>query len=246
MYLINNVIFPLLFPIRLFILIVVALFSLFAPKFIFEYFFNKANLIVLLCLGIYPKNIIDNRYNNIDTKIIVFQHRTYADCFIINYIFGPVGYVFRNIFKNNIIIRHYIERYGGIDVSSNGNEGKTKEILKYIDNNNRKLAIAPEDITNINTRVIKNNELGIFKSGAFIFKQPIQPVTINFHDKNVIWKNLENGFEAMIPWFFKQLIAPLTYIEICLLEECVCDENMSVIQYKDDVRNYMLEIIENY
>jgi hypothetical protein len=201
---------------------------------------------MLLSLGIYPNEIIDKRLNKIETKIIVFQHRSFADCFIINYVFGPVGYVFRNIFKNNIIIKSYIEKYGGVDVSSDGNEGKTKLITEYIDKNNRKLAIAPEDITDYKTRVVANNNLGNFKSGAFVSYPPIQPVCIKFYDNDVIWKNYDNGFEKIGYWTIKQLFKPLTFIDIYLLEECSSDNNMSVSDYKEYVRNKMITITKYF
>ena len=246
MYIFNNIIYPLLFPIRLFVFINIAIISICIPQNLFERFFKYANLLILLSLGIYPNEIIDNRQNIIKTKIIVFQHRSYADCFIINYVFGPIGYVFRNIFKNNIIIKPYIKKYGGIDVSSNGNEGKTKLITEYVKSNNRKLAIAPEDITDYKTRIVDNNNLGNFKSGAFVSYEPIQPVCIKFHDTDVIWKNYNNGFEGMVYWFLKQLFKPLTYIDIYLLEECDSNINDSVLEYKDSVRNKMLEVVKNF
>jgi len=244
MYIFNNIIYPLLFPIRLLTYISVAIISICLPKNLFEAFFKYGNLLMLLSLGIYPNEIIDKRLNKIETKIIVFQHRSFADCFIINYVFGPVGYVFRNIFKNNIIIKSYIEKYGGVDVSSEGNEGKTKLITEYIDKNNRKLAIAPEDITDYKTRVVANNKLGNFKSGAFVSYPPIQPVCIKFHDNDVIWKNYDNGFEKIGYWTIKQLFKPLTFIDIYLLEECITENNMSVNDYKEFVKNKMITTIK--
>lgn len=246
MFFFNNIIFPILFPIRVFVFLSLSLLSIIIPQYLLEKMFKYGNLIILLSLGIYPKNIIDMRTNKINTKIIVFQHRTFADCFIINYVFGPIGYVFRNIFKNNLLINSYIHKYGGVDVSSNGNEGKTKLIIEYINNNHTKLAIAPEDITNFKTRVVNNNELGVFKSGAFIPLVPIQPVVIKFYNKNVIWKNLDNGFEDMIPWMLKQFISPLSCIDIHLLEECNSLPNMTILEYKENVKNKMLDIIIDF
>jgi hypothetical protein len=239
----NNIIYPLLFPIRIFGFVLIALVSLCLPKFLYEYIFKNANLLLLLSVGIYPNKIIDLRKNKVNTKIIIFQHRCFVDCFIINYIFGPVGYVFRNIFKNNYIINSYIRKYGGVDVSSEGNEGKTKLIIEYVKNNKRKLAIAPEDITNYKTRIVANNNLGEFKSGAFVPEVPIQPVVIKFYNKDVIWKNLDNGFEEMVPWYIKQFMRPISFIDIYLLEECSSADCMSVLEYKEDVRNKMLGAI---
>ena len=246
MYIFNNILYPLLVPIRLLTYLSVATISIFLPNPLFESFFKYGNLLILLSLGIYPNKIIDKRQNQFKTKIIVFQHRSFADCFIINYIFGPIGYVFRNIFKDNIIIKSYIEKYGGVDVSSNGNEGKTKLITEYIEKNNRKLAIAPEDITDYKTRIVSNNKLGDFKSGAFVSNAAIQPVCIKYYDNDVIWKNYDNGFEKIGYWTIKQLFKPLTYIDIYLLEECHPLNDVNVQQYKDSVRNKMIEVVKNF
>ena len=102
------------------------------------------------------------------------------------------------------------------------------------------MAIAPEDITDYKTRIVANNNLGKFKSGAFVSYAPIQPVCIKFHDNDVIWKNYDNGFEGIGYWTIKQLFKPLTYIDIYLLEECASDNNMSVNDYKEYVRNKMI------
>ena len=223
----------------------------------------------------YPNNIIDKRSENSQnnqnsqnsTKIITFQHRTFADIYIINYIFGPIAYVYRDIFKNNVIIKSYIEKFGGIAVSSGNNTGKTKELLAYFENpnNKRKLAIAPEDITDIKTRVLANNKLGNFRSGAFVPKVPIQPVCIKFYDTNVIWKNYttsssinSNGItkiessvsaESIHVWILRRLFSPLVYFDVYLLEECKYDLTStvdSIVRYKNEVREKMLNTVMHF
>jgi 1-acyl-sn-glycerol-3-phosphate acyltransferase len=259
--------------------------SLVLPKYIIEKYFKQLNFLVLLSLGLYPNSIIDKRTNNNShdnqniqnhTKIITFQHRTFADIYIINYIFGPIAYVYRDIFKNNIIIKSYIEKFGGIAVSSSSKTGKTKELLAYFENPNniRKLAIAPEDITDIRTRVLANNKLGSFRSGAFVPKVPIQPVCIKFYDTNVIWKNYKTrtlvsiegivktesniNAESIHMWILRRLFSHLVYFDIYLLEECkyesICNENCtddidginSIVKYKETVRQKMLNTVMQF
>jgi 1-acyl-sn-glycerol-3-phosphate acyltransferase len=233
-------------------------------------------------LGLYPNNIIDKRINNNlnnnqniqnHTKIITFQHRTFADIYIINYIFGSIAYVYRDIFKNNVIIKSYIEKFGGIAVSSGTKTGKTKELLAYFENPNniRKLAIAPEDITDIKTRVLANNRLGNFRSGAFVPKVPIQPVCIKFYNTNVIWKNyISNSIvstegilkiesnvsaESIHMWILRRLFSPLVYFDVHLLEECKYNltsdvDSMNSIEsikrYKNEVREKMLNTVMHF
>jgi len=290
MFIITHILYPLLFPIRFILYISVHILSLVLPKYIIERYFKEFNLLVLLSLGLYPNNIIDKRtnkkldnQNNHDnhikqntTRIIAFQHRTFADIYIINYIFGPIAYVYRDIFKNNFIIRSYIEKFGGIAVSSGTKTGKTKELLAYFENPNniRKLAIAPEDITDIKTRELANNKLGNFRSGAFVPKVPIQPVCVKFFDTNVIWKNyITNSYvningiikiesivsaESIHMWILRRLFSSLVYFDVYLLEECKYDitstvdskdyiNNINNIKkYKDSVREKMLNTVMNF
>jgi hypothetical protein len=279
MFIITHVIYPLLFPIRFISYISIHVLLLLLPKYIIEKYFKQLNFLVLLSFGLYPNNIIDKRTNNNNqdnknsqnrTKIITFQHRTFADIYIINYIFGPIAYVYRDIFKNNIIIKSYIEKFGGIAVSSGSKTGKTKELLAYFENPNniRKLAIAPEDITDIKSRVLANNKLGNFRSGAFVPKVPIQPVCIKFYDVSVIWKNYitrsfihTNGTikiesnvsaESIHIWILRRLFSPLVYFDVHLLEECKYDDIPNVdsieniIKYKNDVREKMLNTVMQF
>jgi len=278
-FIITHILYPLLFPIRLISYVSIHILSLVLPKYIIEKYFKQLNLLVLLSLGLYPNNIIDKRIdNNLNdhnsnnskqnlTKIIAFQHRTFADIYIINYIFGPIAYVYRDIFKNNIIIKSYIEKFGGIAVSSGTKTGKTKELLAYFENPNniRKLAIAPEDITDIENRVLVNNKLGIFRSGAFVPKVPIQPVCIKFYDTNVIWKNyisnsvisiegiirIESNVkaESIHVWILRRLFSPLVYFDVYLLEECKFNPTFdadSILKYKNDVREKMLNTVMHF
>jgi len=248
----NCLLTPILFPIKLITFIGIHIISLFLPKVIINKYFKNINFIVLLTLGLYPNKIIDLRKNNPnqDTDIVIFTHRTFADSYIINYIFGPISYVFRERLLGNPVVKHYISKFGGVAVSSDSKSGKTKEIIEFIKKNNKyKLAIATEDITNPKTRIIKNNDLGLFRTGAFAPLLPIQPVIIYFHDNTAIWRNYENDFEGMYHWLFRRLIAPISYFDIYLLEECmpeIKNINEDSLIYKETVRNKMLEVVKHF
>ena len=189
------------------------------------------------------------RKNKIDTKIIIFTHRSFADAYIMNYIFGPISYVFRERLLENPVVKNYIKTFGGVAVSSDSKSGKTKEILDYLKfNPSVKLAIAPEDITITKTRVIKNNDLGVFRTGAFAPLLPIQPVAIYFHDQSAIWRNYkkENISENIIHWLFRRFLSSISYFDIYLLEECKPSLNINANEYKETVRNQILEIIKHF
>lgn len=243
----NYLLIPILFPVKLTTFISIHLLSLITPKIIINLYFQNINFIILLTLGLYPNKLIDLRKNNLNqgTNIVIFTHRTFADSYIINYIFGPISYVFRDKLLGNPVVKHYIKKFGGIAVSSDSKSGKTKEIIEYIKNNNhRKLAIAPEDITNPKTRIIQNNDLGLFRTGAFAPLLPIQPVAIYFHDESAIWKNYEDSFEGMYHWLFRRFLSPISYFDMYLLEECIATSD--AVTYREIVRNQMLNVVKHF
>jgi hypothetical protein len=215
------------------------------------YFFSQMNLGILLTLGLCPNKIIDQRRSaplqKINTRIITFQHRTFADCYMLNYIYDrPISYVFRDRFQNNIFIKNFIKKYGGIAVSTLSNQGSSKQIVDYCNlYPNRHLAIAPEDIIDYKKRIISNNKLNVFRTGAFVPLLPIQPVVIKFYDKSVIWQNYNTHPESIIYWILRRLLSPISYFDIYLLEECE-PFGMNPTEYKDSVRNKMEEAIKDF
>jgi hypothetical protein len=250
----SNIIAGLLFPFRLIAFLLIHTMTFCLPSHVTNdsytmYFFSKMNLGILLMLGLYPNKIIDQRKlkpHKVNTRIITFQHRTFADCYMLNYVFGPVSYVFRDRFKNNIFIKNYIKKYGGIAVSVISNQGSTKQIVEYCNlYPNRKLAIAPEDIIDYKKRIISNNKLNVFRTGAFVSLLPIQPVVIKFYDKSVIWRNYQTHSESIIFWTLRRLISPISYFDIYLLTECE-PSIMNPSIYKDVVWNKMSEAIIDF
>jgi 1-acyl-sn-glycerol-3-phosphate acyltransferase len=248
----NYLLILLLFPLRLFTFISIHIVSVCIPKTSLENNFRFINFVVLLTLGLYPNKIVDMRKNKIDTKIIIFTHRSFADAYIMNYIFGPISYVFRERLLENPIVKYYIKTFGGVAVSSDSKSGKTKEILDYLKfNPSVKLAIAPEDITITKTRVVKNNDLGVFRTGAFAPLLPIQPVAIYFHDQSTIWRNYEeeNISENIIHWLFRRFLSSISYFDIYLLEECkpqIKNIKEDAITYRETVRNQMLDVVKHF
>jgi len=249
---INCLLIPILLPIRLLSFILIHAFSIFIPISFINQHFRTLNFTILFILGLYPNKIIDMRKNKIDTKIVVFTHRSFADAYIINYICGPVSYVFRERLLKNPIVKYFIEKYGGIAVGNDSGSGRTKDIIEFFkDSTNSKLAIAPEDIIDIKKRVLKNNDLGTFRTGAFAPMLPIQPIAIYFHDESAIWKNYKINNKAVeaesnLSWLLRRFVSPMSYIDIYLLEEQEPKINEDVILYKESVRNHMLTVVKDF
>lgn len=251
----SYIILPLLFPIRICAFLLIHTMSFLLPSQMTSdsytmYFFSKMNLGILLTLGLCPNKIIDKRRSSmlkINTRIITFQHRTFADCYMLNYIYDrPISYVFRDRFKNNIFVKNFIKKYGGIAVSTLSNQGSSKQIVNYCNlYPNRYLAIAPEDIIDYKKRIISNNKLNVFRTGAFVPLLPIQPVVIKFYDKSAIWRNYSTHSESIINWILRRLLSPISYFDIYLLEECE-PFSMNPAEFKDFVQDKMSEAIKDF
>jgi hypothetical protein len=220
------------------------------PKWFIQLYCKEFSFIILLTLGLYPNKIIDIRKKLTIPQIILFQHRSFADAYIVNYINGPTGFVYRNILNSNPIITRFIDKFGGVPVSTNKDSGQTINIINYLNNTKNQLAIAPEDISDIPNRPTTNNKLGLFKTGAFVPLKSIQPLLINFHDNTPIWRNynINNNIvpESMIHWIFRRLFSNISYFDIYLLDESYPSIEDTPQIYRDSIRNKMLEYVENF
>lgn len=249
---IDYIILGCLFPIRVITFFSIHLMSFCLPTInndtspFIHYLFSTMNLLILLSVGLYPNKIIDQRKHDIQTKVITFQHRTFADAYIMNYLFGPIGYVFRARFKDNIFIKNFINKYGGVAVSAEPKQGSSKEIIEYCQNSSNKLAIAPEDIIDYKKRIISNNKLNVFRTGAFVPLLPIQPVVFKFYDESPIWRNYPLSAESTAHWFLRRFLSPITYFDCYLLEECSPKNNTTPQEYRDCVRDQMQESIKDF
>ena len=139
------ILLSILFPFRLTIFASIHLLSLCVPKWFIQQYSTEFNYIILLMLGLKLNQTLDYRKQLVSTQLIVFQHRSFADAYIINYINGPTSFVYRDILNSNIFVRYFINKFGGISVSSS-TKGQTSQIFEFLKDTNKTLAIAPEDI----------------------------------------------------------------------------------------------------
>jgi len=241
------ILLSILFPFRLTIFASIHLLSLCVPKWFIQQYSTELNCILLLMLGLKLNQIFDYRKQLVNPQIIVFQHRSYADAYIMNYINGPTSFVYREVLNSNIFVKYFINKFGGISVS-NFKAGQAKEIFEFLQDPNKRLAIAPEDISDIPNRVLTNNKLGIFRTGAFVPLLPVQPILINFHDNNAIWRNYQDNSvpETMLYWIFRRLFSYVSYFDVYLLEECYPSIQHTPQMYREHVRNNMLYYVENF
>lgn len=115
-----------------------------------------AHPLLMLCLSFNPNiRVIDERdhkRSTLDPAIIVYQHSTYADHYILFGVFGALKYVLLEKYLESPLIKPFLARFGyiavGIGATTKGIGARTK-IISYVrdggyEKERRKLAIAPE------------------------------------------------------------------------------------------------------
>ena len=215
------------------------------PKTIFKLLLPHFIPIILWSLGYNKPTITDKRKhkNDKDIPIIVYQHSTFADHYILLYIFNSVKYVvFDKHRQSNIVVKRFTDLFGCIPVFENTKTGAAKKIQEYINDGDYsvKLAIAPEGGRRIDDD--GNQVLVHFSTGAFVPLAPIQPVTIQFKFNDIFdnptW-NYDYAETNIAKWYFWRFFAIPVDINVTLMEEAYPTENMTPKEYCQDVRNKM-------
>ena len=212
--------------------------------------------IILWSIGFTIPKIIDKRRHEDDKNvppIIVFQHSTFADGYILLHVFGLCSLKFLVKTKHipNPIVKKFTDKFGCIPVDDSKKTGVTGKIQEYIKEGNytQRLIISPEggrplDFDN-------NDGLSHFSSGAFVPLVPIQPVLIQFtcpdesEFTNPTWntERVQND-DSIVKWYFSRFFVAPCEITITLMEEAVASEGMTPKEYAKDVRNKMLTALK--
>ena len=236
-----------LYPIKVFIFILTHIILL-LPKKLFDILLPYGILIIMWCIGFNKPVVIDKRKfkTPIDKiPIVVYQHSTFADHYILLSIFTILRYVVLDKHRGNPVVKRFTDMFGCITVSETVKSGASKKIQEFIDNGDYKykLAIAPEGGRRLDDD--GNAVLAPFSTGAFVSLAPIQPITIKFNydtEKNdPTWNsvNLSNN-DNVASWYFSRFFAKPCNITVTLMEEAIPSEGMTPKDYSDDVRNKMI------
>lgn len=235
-----------------FITFLIAHITLLLPKSLFKILLPFSIKLVLWSISFNIPIITDKRIQKDDKNIpiIVYQHSTFADHYILLYIFNSVKYViFDKHRSSNIIVKKFTDLFGCIPVVENTKSGAAKKIQDYVNEGDYKikLAIAPEGGRSISDD--GNEVLAPFSSGAFVPLAPIQPVTIQFKYKekwdNPTW-NSDYANKNIASWYFWRFFTTPIDIHITLLEEAFANKNMTPKDYCEDIRIKMTyEITKN-
>ena len=146
--------------------------------------------------------VIDEREDKTNEKIILYQHNTYIDAFIVSSYFGECRVLITGKYKGVPILSTLIERIGGIWVE----KGKTLDkIIEHVNNYKGKpLTIAPAATTST-----IQDPIGTFFSGAFVPMTPVLPVLLS-HSKSAVWFELDGKGIPLFKWITKRLLSPRT------------------------------------
>ena len=200
------------------------------------------------CIGFNKAIVIDKRKfkTPIDKiPIVVYQHSTFADHYILLSIFTILRYVVLDKHRGNPVVKRFTDMFGCITVSETVKSGASKKIQEFIDKGDYKykLAIAPEGGRRLDDD--GNSILAPFSTGAFVPLAPIQPVTIKFdydtEKDDPTWNsvNLTNN-DNVASWYFTRFFAKPCNITVTLMEEAIPSDEMTPKDYSDDVRNKMI------
>jgi hypothetical protein len=236
-----------LYPIKVLTFILIHILLL-LPKQLFDILSPYCILIIMWCIGFNKPTIIDKRTfkTPIDKiPIVVYQHSTFADHYILLSIFTILRYVVLDKHRGNPVVKRFTDMFGCITVSETVKSGATKKIQEFIDKGDYKykLAIAPEGGRRLDDD--GNSILAPFSTGAFVPLAPIQPITIKFNydteKEDPTWNsiNLTNN-DNVASWYFSRFFAKPCNITVTLMEEAIPTEGMTPKDYSDDVRNKMI------
>lgn len=119
-----------------------------------------------------------------------------------------------------------------IDDSSKKTSDK---IIEAVQNNDHIVAIAPDAMQ----PPIYPNNIGDFKTGAFVGKYPVKPVLIKFKNTQVIPDYKYEVKESIIHAFLKMFLNWNATIEIKILDMIYPKDEWTVEQYKNFVKHKM-------
>jgi 1-acyl-sn-glycerol-3-phosphate acyltransferase len=238
-----------LYPIK-FILFLTAHIILLFPRRIYIAYSKYCLQIILWSIGFTLPTIIDKRTsisdNNNDPPIIVFQHTTFADGYILLYVFGLVRFLINSKHIQNPIVKRFTDNFGCILVNEKIKTGVSEKIQEYVNDGDysHRLVISPEGGRMLDFD--KNEILCPFSSGAFVPLVPIQPVLMKFtcdddDSNNPTWnmESIQNN-DNIIQWYFSRLFVRPCSVTITLMEKVSASEGMTPKEYANDVRNKMI------
>tara|TARA_Y100000389_G_C17471316_1_gene531446 strand:- start:13322 stop:14032 length:711 start_codon:yes stop_codon:yes gene_type:complete len=223
------------FIISLIIYIILLILAHILPDNYTNSFIKTFNKLVLNSLGFhtinynYEKSLIQ-KYNH--KFIIVFNHVSFCDGWVLWSVFGKVGTIINTKTLKNIPFSEYIcEKYGCIMI-----DDKSKNTTqKILESKEPYIALAPDSMQ----YPTYPNNIGDFKTGAFVPKLPILPIIIKYKDCAVFPDYKYEIGESSIHSFFKHYLNWNAKIDVNIMDMIYPKETWSIEEYKNHVKNEM-------
>jgi 1-acyl-sn-glycerol-3-phosphate acyltransferase len=171
--------------------------------------------------------------------IIVYNHISMLDGWVLWAVFGKLGHVFD---KKTIMYMPYSEyicdkKIGCIliDRTSKNAKSTTDIILDTLKNTDKILTIAPDGMK----YPTGYNNIGDFHTGAFVGKYPILPIIIKYKNCEVYPDFKFDDEEHFLHSFSKCFLNTNGIIDVDIMDMIIPEKNWSIHEYKDFVKEKM-------
>jgi 1-acyl-sn-glycerol-3-phosphate acyltransferase len=220
-----------------FIISTIGILFTYLPIYTLKFFVN----ILLISIGVKKPIVRDLRKYKHDASIIVFQHNSYLDGYILLAVFEKLTLMMAKKFTKNILFKILAKNLKFLltDLDKKGG-GITKEIERFINKDDSAcsyLAMAPTA-----NKATTEDKFGPFSTGAFVAMKPVVPVLIRYNDDNCTWLNdIKNGFRENddMKRFMKVICMNNIRCEVTILEEVTADGCATPREYADKVQAEM-------
>ena len=198
------------------------------------YIFRQTMYMLLKLYGMDKLLVRDYRKFKHDSKIIVFQHTSFADAQILIYLFKNVKFLLKSKYTSFKYLAIIAKNLGFIITKP---KNTTEDILKYIESEAQEyLGIAPMGGTTTYT-----DRIGTFSSGAFVAMQPVTPVLIDYNNDGVTWYQKNKEKYGFMDSLYRIASLDKWDAAVIILEEVTAEGCSTPREFADKVRNIMAE-----
>ena len=201
---------------------------------------NKSYLYLLGYINInydVDKLIKYENYKKLNTKfIVIYNHVNFMDGMVLWSIFGKLGMIVDDMVVKNAPYCEYLstQKLGCILINKK-TKNTTDTIIKHINETNNILGMAPDAMK----YPTYPNNIGDFKTGAFVGKFPILPVIIKYKNCDVFPDYKYEIKESIYHAYFKQYLNTNVTVDVNIMDMIYPKEEWNVDEYKDFVKNKM-------
>ena len=184
--------------------------------------------------GFHKTIVKDYRKFKHDTKILIFQHNSYYDLYLLGQHFKPkniTGMIDSNMLKIPIM-KNLFKTFEMISVNK-ADKNNSQKLIDYLNNANNTKYLG---IASAGNKATKEDRIGNFKTGAFVPMKPVTPVLIRYKDDKGSWFFKDN----LKDWFLDIFKMRKFYTcELIILEEITAEGCSTPREYADKVEKYM-------